>query len=99
MIFHENGIIQIIQILLCILFRFQFFCILLIGVVGEAAAVWWGAAHGGHLVQQVRSTVDTTVRSEYDGKNSRTDVFDLIQKEVNKLPLLFFILLFILIFN
>ncbi|XP_077294110.1 tetraspanin 96F [Arctopsyche grandis] len=58
----------------------SFFCVIFIGVVMQVAAAWWCAAHAGHLEKQVRATVQSTVRTEYDGYNSRTMAFDAIQR-------------------
>lgn len=49
----------------------------------QVAAAWWCAAHAGHLEKQVRATVQSTVRNEYDGYNTRTMAFDAIQRGVS----------------
>lgn len=58
------------------------FSLLALTAVGEAAAAWWGAAHGPQLRRALLDALDHTVRHEYGVLHTRTQLLDVIQQGV-----------------
>ncbi|XP_075227636.1 tetraspanin 96F [Lycorma delicatula] len=60
-----------------------FFCFLLVILVAEISAAAWAYSNSDDLEKLVKQNVEETVLKEYGNITSRTETFDVIQRELN----------------